>query len=297
MRKKNKKIKEITLKDVKSFFKDERYRIKKEVSDFISLPGELFANMSPIFVVSTGRAGSELLVKLFNASKVGNVYHEPRPRMVYGSKIAYQFGHDNVDIQKVGFLNARYDLLKKSYLEDMRYVETNNRLSFFMCGLASLFPRAKFIHLIRHPGAFVRSGIRRKYYMGNENDDGRLVPLESDPIYSNWSQLSDIEKVGWLWNTTNDYIELSKKDISPDRYISVRSEHLFNDYKVYHQLCDFIGLEKLDQGKIESLIKKPVNKQKQNDFPKWVHWDGRDKDALMKMTPLGYKYGFWSSDD
>ncbi len=297
MRKENKKLKDITFKDVKSFLKDERYKIKKKVSDFNQLPDQMFSEMNPVFVVSTGRVGSELLVRLMNESKIGSVYHEPRPRMFYGSKIAYELGFNDVEAQIIAFLNARYDLLKKTYLEDSRFVETNNRLSFFMVGLAELFPKAKFIHLIRHPGAFVRSGIRRKYYNGNENDDGRLAPLKLDPFYSRWEHMSDIEKIGWLWNATNEFIESSKAIIDYARLLTIQSGHLFSDYKVYQDICRFINHDILDVNKIEPLLKKPTNRQKQNDFPKWMDWSSEDKDTLKKVTPLGVKYGFWTIDD
>ena len=80
MRKKNKNISNITVKDVKNYFKDERYKIKKEVDSFINLPEKIFSEMNPVFSISTGRAGSELRVKLMNESTIGNVYREPRPR-------------------------------------------------------------------------------------------------------------------------------------------------------------------------------------------------------------------------
>ena len=186
MKKSGKRIIDITIKDVKSYFLDERYKIKKEIESFIELPETMFSNMSPVFFVSTGRAGSELLVKLMNESKIGNVYHEPRPRMFYSSKLVFE---KNVEVQTkiIAYLSARYDLLKKSYLEEKRFVETNNRNTFFMRALGELFPKAKFIQLVRHPGDFVRSGIRREYYIRNENDDSRITPLADDEIYSSCS--------------------------------------------------------------------------------------------------------------
>ena len=63
---------------------------------------------------------------------------------------------------------------------------------------------------MRHPGDFVRTGIRREYYRGNEKDDSRITPLADDEIYNSWANLSDIQKIGWLWNTTNDFIENEK---------------------------------------------------------------------------------------
>ena len=43
MRKKNKNISDITVKDVKNYFKDERYKIKKDVDSFINLPENIFS--------------------------------------------------------------------------------------------------------------------------------------------------------------------------------------------------------------------------------------------------------------
>ena len=162
MKKSSKRLNDITIKDVKNYFIDERYKIKKQVESFNDLPEMMFAEMEPVFVVSTGRARSELLVRLMNESKMGNIYHEPRPRMFYSSKLVYENSQD-IQSKQIAYLNARYDLLKKAYLEENRFIETNNRNTFFISALAELFPKAKFIQLVRHPGDFVRSGIRRKY--------------------------------------------------------------------------------------------------------------------------------------
>ena len=292
MRKSDKRIIDITIKDVKSYLLDERYKIKKEVESFIDLPEKMFSNMSPVFFVSTGRAGSELLVKLMNESKIGNVYHEPRPRMFYSSKLVFE---NNVEFQtkKIIYLSARYDLLKKSYLEEKRFVETNNRNTFFMGTLSELFPKAKFIQLVRHPGDFVRSGIRRKYYSGNENDDGRITPLIDDKYYNDWNSLSDIEKIGWLWNATYDYIEKEKSQIKVENVIMIKSEDLFSNPQTFNKICAFLKQDLLSERKISSIIKKPVNKQRQSAYPKWTEWSEEDKTSLMKMTPLGVKYGYW----
>ena len=76
MPKKNKNLSEITFRDVKIYFQNQRYKIKKNVSDFSSLTEKIFQEMEPVFVVSTGRAGSELLVKLMKKANMGSIFHE-----------------------------------------------------------------------------------------------------------------------------------------------------------------------------------------------------------------------------
>ena len=292
MRKSRKRITDISIKDVKNYFKDERYKIKKRVDCYSDLPELMFSEMNPVFVVSTGRAGSELLVKLFSESNIGSVYHEPRPRMFYGSKLSFELKQD-LQSKQIAYLNARYDLLKKSYLEERRFVETNNRNSFFISALNNLFPKAKFIHLVRHPGDFVRSGIRRKYYSGNENDDSRIKPNAIEKSVYDWNRFSDIEKVGWLWNATNNYIEEEKKNIRLDKVLLIKSEDLFLKTDTYNKICNFLNHPLLNDKKIDRIIKKPINKQKQSSYPKWKDWSEDDKSSLIKITPLGEKYGYW----
>ena len=292
MKKSRKRITEITIKDVKSYFSDERYKIKKEVDSFIELPDIMFSNMSPVFFVSTGRVGSELLVRLMNESNIGSVYHEPRPRMFYSSKLVFE---KNVEVhtKKIAYLSARYDLLKKAYLEEKRFIETNNRNTFFMSALGELFPKAKFIQLVRHPGDFVRSGIRRKYYFGNENDDSRIMPLVHDRYNKDWEILSNIERIGWLWNATYSFIEEEKLHMNLENIITVKSEDLFSKPQTYNKICAFLEHNHLSEKKIASIIKKPINMQKQSSYPKWTQWSEEDKNKLIKMTPLGEKYGYW----
>jgi len=296
MRKKNKKITEISLRDVKAYIKDQRYKHKKDISDYSELPSEMFKEMAPIFVVSTGRAGSELLVKLFKKSNAGTVFHEPEPRMFLGSKLAYELGENQLDAKKIAFLNARFTLLRTAYLNDERYIETNNRTTFFMDAIAEIFPNSKFIHIIRHPGGFVRSGIRRNYYRGNELDFGRITPITSNPVSQQWDSLSQLEKIAWLWNETNDLIENVKSTLSKNRVFTLNSDELFKDPIMFQKMSTFLGLSDLDLNSISTIIKKPVNKQKQGIVVPWQSWDNQKINSLKKWTPLGRQYGFWSED-
>ena len=292
MRKSEKSIVDISVKDVKNYFIDERYKIKKKVDSYLELPERIFTEMNPVFVVSTGRAGSELLVKLMRESKIGTVCHEPRPRMFYGSKLLFETKQD-IQSKQIAYLNARYDLLKKAYLEENRFIETNNRNTFFISALDKLFPKAKFIHLVRHPGDFVRSGIRRKYYNGNENDDSRIHPKKNEKAFSKWGIFSDIEKVGWLWNCTNNIIEEEKIHLNDDKILLIKSEDLFYKPDTYNKICSFLNHSLLNVDKINRIIKKPVNKQKNSSYPKWDDWAEGKKSLLINITPLGKKYGYW----
>ena len=124
-----------------------------------------------------------------------------------------------------------------------------------MDALIAIFPKAKFIHLIRHPGSFVRSGIRRNYYQGHDNDDGRISPLPNDTIFEEWKQFDRIQKNAWLWTMTNQKIENLKQGMNSESILTIKAENLFSNPNTYQGICEFINHSPLDSAKIEAIIK------------------------------------------
>ncbi|MEK0354266.1 MAG: hypothetical protein QQN58_07410, partial [Nitrosopumilus sp.] len=124
MRIKSKKLSDISWRDIRNYFKTARYLETREVTNFLDLPKKIFIETEPVFVLSTGRCGTELLVRLFKIAKAGIILHEPRPRVFLASKMAYEMNEEQLYAKKMVFLGARYDLLKHAYLCEKRYVET-----------------------------------------------------------------------------------------------------------------------------------------------------------------------------
>ena len=277
------------IEDISNYISEKKY-LERSISDFGSLPEELFEKSDPVFVLSTGRCGTKLLTNLFETSVDWPVHHEPNPRMIYASRYVYENMDNGIEIRKSSFLGGRYELLKDAYLKGKRYIETNNQITFFADAILELIPMARFIHLIRHPGDFVRSGIRRNYYICHDYDDGR-IRLRDNEL---WDSYTQIQKVGWLWNETNAIIEKWKENNIGNNVITVKSEHLFTDPSVFLSICDFVGIPLPADNKINQVIERPVNVQTKGKFLKYEKWSDEDKDALQKIATLGYKYKFFS---
>ena len=113
------------------------------------------------FILSTGRAGTQYLTELLNELPGLQALHEPQPELLYASRWAYEH-QEKTEMLEAAFLAARYEFIRNAHLSGLRYVETNNRLCFLADGIAKAFPKARFIHLVRHPEAFIRSGLQRK---------------------------------------------------------------------------------------------------------------------------------------
>lgn len=250
-------------------------------------------NVRPCFVLSTGRAGTLLLHRLLLLSSNGYSVHQPRPELIRASKRAYEEIEKAPEIFKETFKSAREELVFEASVRDKVFIETNNRITFFGPIVQEVFPNSVFLHLVRHPGDFVRSGIRRNWYSGEHDHDlGRIVPISGE-IKNVWKQSSIIQKIGWLWNETNQFIENFTATVDPQNIFFVKAEELFSQAKITEQIYNFFLLDGFNAAKIKKVIKKPVNIQKKGHYSEFQNWPEKDKQELQQITPLGNKYGYW----
>ncbi|MBN1464396.1 sulfotransferase [candidate division KSB1 bacterium] len=252
--------------------------------------GEKWQNVRPCFVLSTGRSGTLLLTKLLSLSPHLAVAHQPRPELIRASKLAFERVQDSPEVFRETLKSAREELLLEALRHDQIFVETNNRITFFAPVIRDVFPHARFIHLVRHPGDFVRSGIRRGWYSDkHEHDIGRIVPTgQAQKLWDAWTP---IEKIGWLWNETNQFIEEVKSALPADAFLFVKAEDLFADAEVTRNIFSFLGAPAPSLNTIRKNL-RPENVQKKGDYPRYRDWPDEDKRLLFQIAPLMEKYGY-----
>ncbi|MBN1997372.1 sulfotransferase [candidate division KSB1 bacterium] len=252
-------------------------------------------NVRPCFVLSTGRCGTLLLNRLLLFSPDAYAVHHPEPELVRPSKFAYEKIKSHPEIFAQILKACREELVFRAAQRGKVYIETNNRITFFAPAIQSVFPQAVYIHLVRHPGEFVRSGIRRQWYSGsNAHDLGRITPVSAQEL-DDWKNFTHIEKIGWLWNETNKFIENFTAKLESSRYIFIKAENLFLDPSITKIIYEFCRLQGFNEDKIRRFLKKPVNKQKKGDFPEYKDWTDSQREQLYKSAPLMLKYGYHGS--
>ncbi|MDQ7047716.1 MAG: sulfotransferase [Sulfurovum sp.] len=261
---------------------------------------------SPIFFLSTGRTGTEFFTQLLSKSSKFKVFHSPssllcnaQSELIEQGRVSYEmyskFGFDdertNILASQI-FMASREDLLYKTYLHDKTYVETNNRITFLAPAIKYIFPNAKFVHVYRHPGEFIRSGIRRGYYKSESiHETGRLVPLEDSSYYTKWSNFDDIQKVAWLWNETNTFVDDYLMTLDEGDYFKFNFNELNTENIV--KLMSFLDVDDINKETIENSINKPTNIQKTGSFPKYNQWKKDDKQKVIDICGhLSLKYGY-----
>ena len=214
-------------------------------------------NSEPIFVLSTGRCGTALLTKLLAHNDSLDVKHEPSPSLIYHSKKAYE-NSSNIELLSHWFDIARYELIRDSFLLGKRYIETNNRVTFFATGIAALYPKAKFVHIERDLNEFVTSGISRNWYSYNKMaDEGRITSSSGN---FSWSELSQVEKITWLWLETNRFIR-SFTVVHPERCHYINSADLFKNDSKIEEMLNFLNIDGINRKVIRQKISHKVNKQ------------------------------------
>jgi hypothetical protein len=251
-----------------------RAKLHGHLKDSEVLPEDVLANAAPVFVLSTGRVGTMLLTRLFELEKGLHIEHEALPEMLYTGKLAYA-DPSNIEFTKGAFMAGRYEAIRDCQLQNLRYVETNNRLTFFAPAMAALFPNAKFIHLLRHPDSFVSSGIQRNWYTGKTiTDEGRIAPGKDLGIERQQ------DKIAWLWNATNAFIDDFKAGAGKDRTLTVRSEDLFSNAEEAERILNWLNF-KADKTSIQKVLNTPVNSSRKKKTPQEYNTD---------LTPLVKKY-------
>ncbi len=234
---------------------------------------------SPVFFLSTGRCGTLWFSNLLSEKK-NVVLHSAVPsfasqtRAVYKTLINKNVSRNEINLIKEIYFAGREQFLRYSAKSEKRLIETNNYITFFAPILSSIFPDAKFVHLYRHPGEFVRSGIRRNYYTTNNPDDiKRIVPLNNE----NWSNYSQIQKVAWLWRETNLFIERFKEK---NECYSFN----FNELDVDNilQLTDYLDIN-LKPSRIDNLLGKKMNIQRGGVFKNYNDWNKNEKSELIEI--------------
>jgi hypothetical protein len=251
----------------------------------------------PVFFLSTGRCGTKWFSDLLESDRRLAVFHHPIPSLASQSKRIHELqlkrdhvlSPEEILLIKEIFWASREDHLRYAYKTGKRYVETNNYITFFASELAEIFPSAKFIHLVRHPGEFIRSGVSRDYYGGGVTDLMRPVPVKGKYAHE-WDTFGAKMKVAWLWNTTNTFIEDFLNGISEERKFFMNFNDL--DKNSVSELVEFVEAD-VSLRKVSKLLPRKKNAQSTYTIDAYDSWDVKEKEEIEVLTSrLSKKYGY-----
>ncbi|MFC2146357.1 sulfotransferase, partial [Acidobacteriota bacterium] len=227
-------------------------------------------------------------------------FHEPKPILQYFSNYVYHHQEETKTLEKI--INAaRMELILEVFIQNKIYVESNQCLTFFAPVIAGLFKKSKFVHLVRHPGDFLRSAIRKGWHKNDSIWESGRVKMKDK---KQWAQMDQIERLSWLWMTTNQFIEDFKTQVHRSRVFTLKFEDLVEKKKTVKKLLKFIGGHPIAPEKIDEIQRTKINElhihpnepptmKKVVDFPLYSQWDDEMKNKLKKYgKKLGLIYNY-----
>ncbi len=261
----------------------------------------MFEEYSPVFVLSTGRSGTKLIHHALEQLDDVTSYHEAFPTLQYFSNFALNNQH-KPDVLKSMFMAGRFELILESYNQQKIFAESNQCLSFFAAEIIKLFKNAKFIHLIRHPGAFIRSALMKGWHLNDTIWESGRIKMNN---ITQWTKLSHIQKLAWVWQATNGYIYDFSKSTNEDNCIVVKLEDIIKTPEVLASLLQFSGSKKalsmqkiaeLQNNKVNELhihTNEPDNIFKTKSYPNYDDWSNDEKESVKRyIKDLAKLYGY-----
>jgi hypothetical protein len=252
-----------------------------------------FTDQHPcVFTLSTGRAGTRTLASLLSLSTATLSYHEPKP-LLYGlSQLSYLYGNKSCsDFIKEAFLIARKFHLDCTLSSRKGYVETSPQATFIAPIIHNVVPGSKFVHIIRDPKDFIRSGMRRRWYVDHPMDTTRIKPPPGSKLSSEWQFWSPFRKIIWLWQETNLWIDQFINTLGNKNCLFLHAEEIFEaQFESIEKLFSFLNSSMPSKNRIKAILSKKMNAQTSGDFPKFNDWTNDMQAALIENAGKTAEY-------
>ena len=245
-----------------------------------------------VFVLSTGRTGTQTLAHLLALSPAIDAYHEPSPVLVAEATDARHEIYSNIRKYERIFISAKGLALFRSKRRGKIYAETSARLTFFAPVIATVLPKAKFIHIHRDPAAIVRSGMRRGWYQNHKGDHLRPEPVAGESLNEKWETLDQFSKICWYWEAYNSFAIRFFDSIASARCLAIEAEDLFSGTAV-PSIFRFIGVPAPSLKQVRTILGHKLNKQQSGHFPFREEWTPEMHSTLQDIAEktilhLGY---------
>jgi|AntDeeMinimDraft_5_1070356.scaffolds.fasta_scaffold01025_5 acetyltransferase-like isoleucine patch superfamily enzyme len=240
-----------------------------------------------VFVLSTGRSGSNAIANFLNNWNQVTAFHEPFYTFLKVLSSNYLAGKisKNETKRELLHLYSSACVAKKGKI----YVESDQKLVPLLPFIIEIFPNAKYIWLIREPSSFLKSAKARGWFKDDKpifNDTGLILQPEyfSDGARLYKEQLIETEKenfsqeeeILFYWEYWNKLIETKLRPISKSCKFILKLENLENDKNA---LKKFLSLDSKEQFEV-----KKTNKVRSKHRSKYVEPQIKDPNHLEDLN-------------
>jgi hypothetical protein len=245
--------------------------------------------VTAVFVVSTGRTGTQFLAELFG--RLGaRASHEPGPRWLRLASNAHVAGR--LSTERAGRLVARVRRAEVEADGAPPWVESSCLIYGLVDPLLSTFPDAHVVQVVRDPRTYLRSALGWGAYRAggrplNVVPFRRLAPTQFTPRTVRgritWARSGQFERLCWAWAAMNR--AMREQGEGSARYSIVRYEDLFDPIRsgpTLRSLCALAGFDG-DDATLARLAEHRVNAgRKTPSVPDWTRWTAGERALLVQ---------------
>lgn len=236
------------------------------------------------FVLSTGRSGSKTISFTLSENPKVSCRHEISPFIIKLST-DYAYGRYSEDYF-LDILDEVYGKSKRTPKGEL-LGESNQKLTVLAPLLHKLFPKAKFIWIIRNGKDVVSSIHGRDWYWPEHKNDTELFNpnhrtwdnyrIEGDKVgqftTEEWNNMTRFEKNCWYWVYWNDLIEDFFKSLPEEQKLMFKLEEFDQNID---NIQSFLNVEP-----------EKIKTQKTNEayyvIKKFVQWDEKQKESFNQI--------------
>ena len=246
------------------------------------------------FVVSTGRSGSQTIARVLSQHPNITCKHEAKGALIRLST-EYECGDITREEAKKRIIEI-YSHNHNVYSE--YYGESDQKIANLIDIYKEIFPKAKFIWLLRNAKDVISSTFGRGWFADQEfnlpvRESINVKEVFSGKIYSinrlcggkisgqfsleQWQKLSPMERNCWYWSYWNKKIEIQLDKLDKSDHVLVKLESLVKDIDLIKKLLNFTKFDFL------------VTQNNRAKYAKKEDWSNKDLllvnrycDGLMK---------------
>jgi hypothetical protein len=214
---------------------------------------------SPVFILSTGRTGTQFFEDYINQTSEAVCRHEPWPSRRF-KFLSNLYLNQKVSSRYVGRIYQRSRKKLFRALQGRSYIESSNFIFGCMAPLKEAYGEVKIIHMVRHPVSYVSSHLGKGFWRGHKRFFARHVPYWLETL-SVEDRSDPIQLLAARWDYVNRQIGSYAEDYP---YLRVRFEDLFSDETsvasaTLNRIRVFCGIPPADPLENERWLRHPKN--------------------------------------
>lgn len=222
------------------------------------------AETVPIFVVGSGRSGTRMIFKLLSGLSDIEIYHEYLCTHIQPVAALYYMQQWDKETAKTQIQNLHGAAIH--YSKTKYWVDCSNKLSWVIEPLLELFPKAKFIHLVRDGRKVANSYFHK---LPNEMYDDESVkimqrwltapnkspqpppekkywwniPQSGQPFAGQFPAFNQFQRACYQWVESNRVIMETLEKVPTKQQLFVKLEELTTNPKILEIFLNFFDVD------------------------------------------------------